>query len=136
MEKRKCRNYFESYIRHLTGYNINVKKLRMSKKHILTCKECQDDFLMFVDIIEEHLFESTLESTLSFKDANILFNNFYNIYADNTTANITKYLLVYKKYRNKVLDILRFKSTIELYDFYATKILPAFDEQLHEYKAS
>ena len=130
MEKRKCKDYFDLYIRYLLGYKVDNKIFRMTKKHVKTCKECQDNFLMFVDIIEEHLFESTFESALTFKYISLLYNNFFSIFMDTTVSNIVKYLFIYKKYRNKILEKLQFKSTKELYDFYEKKVIPAFDEQL------
>ncbi len=137
MKKENCKYYFESHIKSLMDWGIEKKELKQIKKHMETCNECQDNFLMFVDIIEEYLFETALGSSNStLKDLRTHLSNFYNLYIDTKFGNIIKYLLIYKKYRNKVLDLLQFKTNRELYDFYEKKVIPAFDEQLYNYKAS
>ncbi len=137
MKKENCKYYFESHIKSLMDRGIEKKELEQIKKHMETCNECQDNFLMFVDIIEEYLFETALGySNSTLKDLRTHLSNFYNLYIDTKTGNIIKYLLIYKKYRNKVLDLLQFKTNRELYDFYEKKVIPAFDEQLYNYKAS
>lgn len=131
MNNKECDYYFETYINHLVNSKNNYKQSILTKNHISKCNDCQDKFItfvdIFVDIIDEHLLENIFEPSTSFPNMNTFFNNLYNPYIDKTVENIIKYLLIYKKYREKVIDILPFSSIEELYDFYENKLLPAFD---------
>lgn len=129
MKEKECQNYFESYVKYLIGEKVDQTRLSLIKNHIQSCKDCQDNFIMFIDIIDEHLLESTYEPALTFNDVKTIIKNLYTTFFDNTIGNIIKYLLIYKKCRYNVIDILPFDSTEELYEFYVNRLIPAFDEQ-------
>ncbi len=61
MKKKECKDYFESYIKYLIGYNPGSNEVFIMKKHIKACEACQERLFMLIDILDEHLLESTLE---------------------------------------------------------------------------
>ncbi len=129
MKEKKCQDYFESYIKHLMGNKIESKKFSLIKGHIRACSECQNRLFMFVDILDEYLLKGPSETAFSMNIIDLFFNDLYPSIVEASTKGLIKYLLLYKRCREKVIDILPFDSTEELYDFYENRLMPAFDEQ-------
>jgi len=132
MKKQECKNYFDSYIRYLLNHKMDLRKLKKIKNHIHSCRDCQNNFMMFVDIIEQYLLESTHKAS-GLKDINNLLTNYFSLYIDRTTRNMIKYLVLNRKYRTRVISKLNFKTNMDLYDFYESKLIPAFDEHLYNF---
>lgn len=133
MKKKECKDYFESYIKYLIGYNLTSNELLVMKKHIKACEECQERLFMLIDILDEHLLGTTLEPDLSFNYINLFFNDLTPVLLEASLEIMIEYLFIYRLYRDKVIDILPFDSKEELYDFYENKLMPAFDSQNEVY---
>ena len=105
MEEKECKQYLESYMKYLQGDKIEQERLVLIKSHVLNCKECRKSLNKFVDVIDKHINESKLKTSLSCQDIESFAYDVYHTFNDNTREDIINHLLICKKCRDNFIEL-------------------------------
>ena len=103
----KCVDFIETYITNLLGEQIDVEQLFVTKNHIKTCKNCQNNLSIFTSLLDRHLKQSDFGSKLSCDDTK---SRVFDLFNDNlkseTKEKVLNHLLFCKNCNSYSIDMI------------------------------